>query len=422
MRIGRVVGAVVVGLLLAACTLPVGNPTGDDADLVLVLPALDQNTFVQEQQLLQPFLAQLNLSHTFVPLSDIVAANHGAPLTAESVRQYLRGRFTWRFSTAQRPRYLGIVAAPTADYTGAPMQVPTIPRFLLHAAAPFDQTFDTDLPYEFLAPATIDGGDGTVDPNDLNLSFPTFDVFRIPISQPADLTTFADRHAAFAAASYRSDATLLAGSVQTNGDTSAIQCLNANALQQPNLATHVFKIFDSTTCSPDVMTTPSGPSAASVLAASNSAFHGGLVVDVSHGSPSAIFANNGSSTNLDVTGAATIPSNRLNIFVSIACDNDGARVGARNLAAAMYEQSSVAVVSATTTVTPVSPDSVLAAEVDSVVGLYQHPENLLQRLHAFRTDYYTRFVRTTTGGVQTLHWINLLTVNLVGDGFVSVAR
>ena len=125
--------------------------------------------------------------------------------------------------------------------------------------------------------------------------------------------------------------------------------------------------------------------------------------------------------NLTVDDVARIPADRLNIFISIACDNDG--LGLRpNLAAAMYARASIADISATTRVTPVSWPAIKAAEVDSVIALYQHHDNLLQNLHAFRSDYYQRFVRPAAPGTQQLLWINLLTVNLIGAGLVTVAR
>lgn len=55
----------------------------------------------------------------------------------------------------------------------------------------------------------------------------------------------------------------------------------------------------------------------------------------------------------------------------------------------MYDRACVAVVSATTAVTPLSLPDILFAEVDSISGLYQHQENLLQRMHVFRSEYYT---------------------------------
>ena len=118
---------------------------------------------------------------------------------------------------------------------------------------------------------------------------------------------------------------------------------------------------------------------------------------------------------------ASIPADRLNVFISIACDNDAPTTSGINLASAMYQRASVAVVSATTVVTPVSLADILYAEVESIVALYQHDQTLLQRMHTFRAEYYQRFVRPASGPVRDLLWTNVLTVGITGDGLVSVA-
>jgi hypothetical protein len=400
---------------------------GADADLVLVLPASNHASFARQKKLLRPWLEKQHLSYSLVPLWRILHGRPASALTAEEVRQYMRQRFTWRTSTGARPRYFGIFAVPTPDYMGTAAALPSVPRFGVTVGS---SHFDSDVPYEFLAPATPDGGDGSIDPGDLNMTSPTFDVFRVPITRAADLSTFVRRDAAFGRATaatpaYGHDVTLAAGTFGLfPGDTSAVQCLNASALQQQQLADHVFKVFDSTVCSPDVQTRPEGPRLADFLADPTSPFRGGVVVDISHGGPNALYGRTAAGAffpNLTVGDVARIPTDRLNVFISIACDNDG--LGVRpNLAAAMYERASIAVISATTQVTPVSWPDIKAAEVDSVIALYQHHDNLLQNLHAFRSDYYQRFVRPAAPGAQQLLWINLLTVNLIGDGFVTVAR
>jgi hypothetical protein len=393
-----------------------------DADLVVVLPALDRPTLEREQRLLRPWLARQHVASVVVPLFAVLRGRPAAQLTAEELRRYLRDRFTWRVSTEARPRYLAIFASPAAGYTGGPSTAPPIPRFAVHVRPPIDQYFTTDVPYEFLAPQSIDAVDGTADVHALDLRVPTFDVFRVPVRTPNDIRTFVERDRAFARSSHRSDVTLAAGSAFAPGDTASVQCLTANALMQQQLATRVLKVFDSPVCTPDVVTSPGGPRLADVLAGVPSAFGGGLVLDISHGSPPAVYGQPGFYPNLAVPDVARIPAHRLNVFVSIACDNDGATGSSGpNLAAAMYERASVAVVAATTTVTPVDAASVLEAEVTSTVGLYQHHENLLQRLHALRADYYDRFVLPTSAA-QPLHWLNMLAVNVIGDGLVTVAR
>jgi hypothetical protein len=404
---------------------PGPGPGTNDADVVIVLPGTSSATLRGERAALRPFITSLRSQHlkvAFAPLSRILDGLDADAITPELLRHYLRSRFTWRTSTEAQPRYLGIFAPPSVGYFGTPSMLPAIPRFIVDTGT---TTFATDLPYEFLSPDTIDGGDGHVDPGDLDVTAPTFEVFRVPATTLADFTTFSERHAAFATAPYRSDATLVAGEYGLfNGDTSLIQCLNAANIGPPQLATQVLNVFDSTAaqCQPDVLTSPSGPTVADVLADPNGAFHGGTIVDVSHGNSFAIFAGYGFFVNLSVYDVARIPADRLNVFISIACDNDSSD-SAPNLAAAMYARASVAVVSATTLVTPLNASDILFAEVDSVSGLWQNHENLVQRLHVFRSEYYTRFVQTAvTSGDREALWVNVLTETLIGDGLVTVAR
>jgi peptidase C25-like protein len=396
-----------------------------DVDLVIVLPALDHRTFAREKQVLRPWLRAQRTSYAFVSLQRVLGGRDASFLTAEVVRRYLRDHFTWRTSTAMRPRYLGIFAPPTSTYFGSANRIATIPRFDVSVDAS-SGAFTSDVPFEFLSPSSIGAGDGILDPGDLDLTAPTFDMFRVPVGSLADFRTFVRRHSRFATSSSRNDATLVAGEFGLfPGDTSVVQCLNAANLTSGELATRVFKVLDSTAaCAPDVLTTAAGPRLADFLTDPESAFQGGTIVDVSHGNSTAIYGKEPDGTffpNLTADDAAHVPADRLNVFISIACDNDATDT-APNLAAAMYDRSSVAVISATTAVTPVNLDDILFAEVDSITGLYQHQQNLLQRLHEFRSEYYRRFVTPATGFDQQLLWTNLLAVDLVGDGLVTVAR
>ncbi len=98
--------------------------------------------------------------------------------------------FTPRQSSGARARYLGIIGLPDADYVdpGTPVTLPPIPRYSVFVAgmAP-PNPFAGDVPYQFPAVASIDGGDGSVDPVDLDLAHPAFNVFRIPAATPADV-------------------------------------------------------------------------------------------------------------------------------------------------------------------------------------------------------------------------------------------
>ena len=422
----RACGVVAIALALslsAVGCVPITGGGGTDADLVAVLPALDHQTFMQQRAALLPWLNSEHLPYELVTLEDILAGRDPSTLTAEDVRVYLREHFTARPSTEARPRYLALFAPPSATYVPAGTPYAVIPRFTVDVGG---NAFESDLPFEFPSPTTIDGGDGVVDPSDLNLAEPTFDVFRIPVTGVGDMQSFVARHNEFMAAPYRNDATLVAGEFGLRpGDSSAVQCLNAANLAP--LTRHVLKVFDSTAggCAPDILTSPSGPRLGTVLADAGSPFQGGTIVDVSHGSPAAIYA--ASSTNVTFANLSTgdvpnILTSRLNVFISIACDNDAANGTTANLAEAMYEQASVAVISATTQVAPVGVADTLYAEVDSVKALFDKQETLLQNLHTFRADYYNRFVLPATGVARTLLWTNLLAVDLVGDGLLTVAQ
>src|SRR5437870_350731 len=69
-------------------------PKGADADLVIVLPALDRATFAKEKTLILPWLRHQRLSYKLVPLWRVLAGRPAPSLTAEDFRQYLRQHFT----------------------------------------------------------------------------------------------------------------------------------------------------------------------------------------------------------------------------------------------------------------------------------------------------------------------------------------
>jgi hypothetical protein len=405
-------------------TLPVSR---DDADVVLVLPALSR---AQEDEMvgrLQPWTDRIQpLVVSFVSLQDVASASGVSMPGPEAIRGYLRQHFTERPAATESPRYLGLIALPYPEYGNpqTPLAVRTIPRYSVQVrgegpAGPWYWSIDTDVPYGFLAPESIDGGDGFVDPGDLDLRAPTFLVFRIPISQPADLTPFATKANDFASADYRSDVALVAGEFGAfPGDTSAIQCVNATLLAEGGGAGQVVKVFDYPTCEPDILTGP-GRRLADVLADDTDAFRGGMVYNISHGGADAIYAAGG--LNLSIGDAAYLAPGELNVLVSLACANDEASSGI-NLAMSMFLSNSVAVVSATESLWVVSAESVLDAEVNAFQGLYDSPRTLLQALHRFRTSYYEKYAIAGPLDDRPYHWLNLLAVHVVGDGLAVVAR
>jgi hypothetical protein len=437
--------------LLAALTTPLcvsGSPPMklDDADLVVVLPAVSRREARQMQQLLTPWATRVRRQHrqtvrllhlgvqpffriSYVSLSDIPRT--GVP-AAEDVRQYLRGRFTSRPTTTERPRYLAIAALPYPEYGDAEetVQLLTIPRFrvLVRGVEPqFTQT-ETDVPYGFLAPETIDGGDGFVDPEDLDMRGETFTVFRIPLAQTIDVRHFVSRSNDFARATYHSDVLLVSGEFGEfgiPGDTSIIQCINATQLSQLTSVGRVFKVLNHSTCPADFLATEPNHRLADFLRDQTTGFNGGVIYDVSHGNADAIYgidsAGGAFFQNLGSDDLDHIPTGRLNAFVSISCDND-APVLRRNFAMDMYLHDSVAVVSATQSVFPTSLQAILDAEVSAFVALYREPVTILQALHRFHAEYYANYVIGGPVDDRPHNWINLLAVHVLGDGLTIVSK
>jgi hypothetical protein len=281
----------------------------------------------------------------------------------------------------------------------------------------------TDVPYGFLAPDTIDGGDGFVDPEDLDMRTATFTVFRIPAAQLDDLRYFAHRSNQFAEAPYRSDVTLVSGEFGLfPGDTSTIQCINAGQLSELGSVGRIFKVFDYPTCDSDFLVNCPTHRLADFLGDSTTGFAGGMIYDVSHGNGNGIYAGSaGSFVNLGIGDTDDLPAGLLNVFVSISCDND-APLARRNFATDMYLHDSVAVVSATQSVFPTSARAIIDAEVTAFVALYQSPLTLLQALHRFRAGYYGNYVIGGPVGDRPHNWINLLAVHVLGDDLTIVAR
>src|SRR5262249_40029235 len=142
-------GSIVTDPLTApAVAAKLESPGGrKDADIVMVLPAIERTTFHEERNALQPLLKELrhqHLKYALVPLSSILHNSPPESLTAEDVRAYLRTTYKWRPSTETAPRYLAIFSAPTPGYLTTPSTLPVIPRFHIDAGG---VDFDSDVPY-----------------------------------------------------------------------------------------------------------------------------------------------------------------------------------------------------------------------------------------------------------------------------------
>lgn len=429
-----------VALVLLAALASAWDPSTaaarlNDADVVVVLPTASKREARDIRRLLAPWVERVRRQHrettgvrlkvAFVTLG--AAAPAGGQPTAEALRQHLRSRFASRRTTTERPRYLAIAALPYAGYAGAAGTLATVPRFsvTLRDVPAAYSVVPSDVPYGFLEPATIDGGDGFVDPADLDMARATFTVFRIPLASVDDVRHFVDRSNAFAVAPSRRDVTLVAGEFGLfAGDTSLIQCTNATQIASLGTAGRIATVLDSTAaCAPDYLSTWPSHRLADYLSDPAEGHAGGVIYDVSHGSGDAIYAESsiGSYVNLGLDDLSRIPTGRLNVFVSISCDNDAVQ-GGRNFAMGMYAHDSVAVVSATANIFPTSVEAILAAEIDAFVALYESPITLLQGLHRFRADYYARDVLGGPAADRPYNWLNLFAVHVLGDGLTVVSR
>jgi hypothetical protein len=406
-----------------------GSTRRDDADVVLVLPTASRQERREMMNLLRPWARRIRpLEVCYVSLGDIAGDGPVASLAAEDIRRYLRARFTDCPTSTNRPRYLGIFAVPYPAYGDprVPLSVPTIPRFMVRVAnvEPEFTEFETDVPYGFLTPETIDGGDTFVDPIDLDMRTATFTVFRVPIVRVEDLTHFVARANEFAQAPYRHDVALVAGLFGFfPGDTSLVQCINETQLLATGRVGEIFKVFDSPTCDPDFLVTGPDHRLAHFLVGTDDTFRGGMIYDISHGNEDAIYATaaQGTFPNLARADVPTLPAGELNVFVSISCRNDRP-IPATNFAMEMYLQNSVAVVSATEDVFPsqdVQP--ILDAEVGGFMSLYRSPVTILQALHQFRATYYEKYVIAGRPEERQHQWINLLAIHVLGDGLTIVA-
>jgi len=433
-----VVALCLLGVLAQPLTTHAARMRLDDADLVVVLPSVSRREARQMKRLLAPWARRVRrqsretggparVKVSYVSLSDVVPGGTPAAIGAEELRQFLRHRFTSRPTTTERPRYLAIAALPYAEYAGSPatLQLPIIPRFsaTLRDVPGFEVT-QTDVPYGFLAPETIDGGDGFVDPADLDMRTATFTVFRIPLAQIDDLRHFVDRANQFAAAPHRNDVTLVSGEFGLfPGDTSTIQCINAGQLSMLASVGRIFTVPDFPACPPDFLVTGPTHRLADFLADASNGFAGGTIYDISHGNGDAIYAMSsvaGAFPNLISDDLDALPTGLLNVFVSISCDNDAPQ-GRRNFAMGMYQHDSIAVVSATQSVFPTSAPAIVDAEITAFVALYQSPVTLLQALHRFRAEYYANYVIAGPVEDRPFNWINLIAIHVLGDGLTIVA-
>ena len=149
-----------------------------DADVVLLFPAADA---AEETELLSEAgdwiteregegLSVVGLS--LYTILDYYGYPSGTELSAEEIRLYLKDNFTHRTAgESEMGRYLFLVSSQNEE---AGALYPVIPRYQLTTNL---NTVETDSPYGFITQETLDGGDGIVDVEDLDLEDPGFVLF-----------------------------------------------------------------------------------------------------------------------------------------------------------------------------------------------------------------------------------------------------
>jgi hypothetical protein len=411
-------------LLLAAllsvwCVFSLPARGDDDADVILLLPAASADDEVDLLSEAAGWIAEREgegftvSSVSLYAILDQYSYPAGAALSAEEIRLYLRSHLTHRTSgDSDRGRYLFLLSRQEEE-SGADYLL--IPRYELATGL---DTVETDSPYGFLGQETLDGGDGVVDIVDLDYSDPTLLVCRIPISSAGQLNGYLQSALAYQSAAYRRDLILAAGMIAFEGDAAYIQDLNAGSIDDPSS-----KVFDTDLFSPDYICTGPGHRLATFLAGDD--FAGGVVYNISHGSDAAIYACNNEDplhpvwfSNLASADLADLSPDKLNIFISIACANDS---GSGSLARDLFDRSSVAVISASRNVDPISIDCALAGETTFLSYFYEQDKTLLQSIQGTRSDYY-QTCALVPGGDQLIAFSNILAFNIYGDGLIAIAE
>lgn len=411
---------------------PAEELTGNDADVVLLIPAEDEVARAALEGEVQPWIdhrEDQGYSVETVALYSIAAEAGVASawdLEAEHIRGYLADHFSARKAgDSTMGRYLGLMSVHQDSADVSP-EFPPIPRYELWLEVYDDSQYPdlegvtTDLPFGFITAADFEADDGVTRPEDFDTTDPEFLVFRVPVSESGDLARFASRSIEYEAAAYRADLTLVAGQIthEVPGDSSMIQCVNQWTVQN---AGAVHKVFDSTVCNPDSVTSVAGDQRlADYMAAGSTPFGGGVVYNISHGNMDGVYIADGLSLGRD--DVAGLDPDELTIFISLACSNDQPWSYRHNFARTMYDHSAVAVAASTV-------NTIYGGAVDLAIGelrpmdqLFDHGNTLGQAMQRVKATYFDVAV---THGIdehesQTL-FVNVVAVNLTGDALLSVA-
>ncbi len=405
----------------ATTTAPDPLASDPDADIVLVFPAEDEAEYLTLWDAMADWIAlRTDQGYTVagLPLYEI-----GAESSAEELREALGERFSDRRATeSERGRYLGLLsiydtgADPDAVYAPIPRHRPW-----LEASGGEEET---DVLYGY-PHEDADWSDGAaLEAGSFDFSSPTFHVFRVPVTEAADLSRFAERGPAFEIAESRRDILLVAGQITAlAGDSASLQCAIATQLDEVAGVGEVLKVFDADICEPDYLVTGPEHRLPHFLSAPETPWRGGTLFNTSHGNGTAIYygTDDGFQANLSVSDADLIPEQPLNIFVALSCSVDESLPGMWNLNRLMYEKGSVATATATANTWAEGLEDVQIGQLDALPRWLEGDQPIAQALHGIRRDYYEQVVLDTEDPKSTaLFWRNLVAFGVTGDGLVGV--
>ena len=157
-------------------------------------------------------------------------------------------------------------------------------------------------------------------------------------------------------------------------------------------------------------------------------YNGGIIYNISHGYFDGVGAQNADISyyygNLMMTDVPHLTEDKPNIFISLACGNDmpmtNLSYGA-NFSQVLYNGPSAVVITATTTVYPISPRGIYLGEMTFLPLLFDQENNynLLQAFQAAKKDYYKGFLRNN---FLDYAYANLLSYSVYGDGIIKVTN
>lgn len=295
-----------------------------------------------------------------------------------------------------------------------------IPRFMMNVM--------NDNLYGFLDPEKMGGDNGIIDPNELDFSKPTLSVFRIPIRESGDLELKLDQSIAYEKASYKKDLTLVAGRYSTEGDTEAVMCAIERTASS---ASQIIKDFTTDiVCPADYISSDDEHSLNNIISGETTStgkeFKGGLVYNISHGSSDAIYSTN--FYNLSVDDSSYYTGDKLFIFTSLACSNDGepyessSYEPSNSLALSLLSGNAVSVISSTDYMAFSTLSDILIGEMTFVPMALNSTKTLSQSVQEIKSIYYKNYILNKNISDKIYPLNMLLSSNIYGDGLISLNR